>query len=226
MVAYRSLAVALIAVTPVLTGCATITRGTTEVLVVETDPPGATVEISNGHQCSSPCTVELKRKHDYHVKIAKAGYEPIETDVKSQIVGAGAAGMAGNVLVGGLIGVGVDAYTGATKGLKPNPLSVNLAPVSGSQAPAALSTTVLTESATVVSLAAVAVENMCTQSSRVDQAECRGVLEMGMTRDEVLQALGEPDGKSADEQTLRYGDRYLEFDSAHRLTKIVEAKVP
>ena len=84
----------------------------------------------------------------------------------------------------------------------------------------------LTKAANVVSLAAVAVENMCIQSSKVDQAECRGVLQMGMTRDEVLRALGEPDGKSADEQTLRFGDRYLEFDSARRLTKIVEAKVP
>lgn len=226
MVVYRFRAVALAALTLVLTGCATITRGTTEVLVVNTDPPGATVEISNGHQCTSPCTVELKRKHDYHVKIAKAGYEPIDTDVKSQIVGAGAAGMAGNVLVGGLIGVGVDAYSGATKGLKPNPLSVNLAPANGNLTSPALSTTVLNDAATVASLAAVAVENMCTQSSRVDQAECRGTVKIGMTRDEVLRELGAPDGKSADEQTLRFGDRYLEFDSADRLTGIVEVKVP
>lgn len=174
MVVYRIRAVALAAVTLVLTACATITRGTTEVWVVNTDPPGATVEISNGHQCTSPCSVELKRKHDYHVKIAKAAYEPIETDVKSQIVGAGAAGMAGNVLVGGLIGVGVDAYSGATKGLKPNPLTVNLTPASGSEVTPAPGTTLL---------------------------------------------------KSADEQTLRFGDRYLDFDSANRLTGIVEVEV-
>lgn len=226
MSAYRFLAIGLIAVAIELTGCATITRGTTEVLVINTDPPGAKVEISDGHQCTSPCSVELKRKNDYHVKIAKAGYEPIDTDVKSQIVGAGAAGMAGNVLVGGIIGVGVDAYTGATKGLKPNPLTVSLAPAEGSQAARALGTTVLTDAATVASLAAVAVENMCTQSSRVDQAECRGTLKMGMTRGEVLHSLGPPDAKSADEQTLRFGDRYLEFDSGSRLVKIVEVKVP
>jgi outer membrane protein assembly factor BamE (lipoprotein component of BamABCDE complex) len=224
MVSYRLTAVALTAITLALTGCATITRGTTEVLVVNTDPPGAQVQISDGHQCSSPCSVELKRKHDYHVKIVKAGYEPIETDVKSQIVGAGAAGMAGNVLVGGLIGVGVDAYTGATKGLKPNPLTVNLAPVNGSQVPSSLGTTVLTNAATVASLAAVSVETMCTHSSKVDQAECRGTLKMGMTRDEILRAIGAPDGKSADERTLRFGDRYLEFDDANRLTKISEVK--
>ena len=222
---HRILAVALTVGTLALTGCATITRGTTEVLVVNTDPPGAQVHISDGHDCMSPCSVELKRKHDYHVKIAKAGYEPIETDVMSQIVGAGAAGMAGNVLIGGLIGIGVDAYSGATKGLKPNPITVSLAPLNGSQAPPALGTAVLTNAAAVASLAAVSVESMCIQSSRVDQAECRGTLKMGMRRDEILRAVGAPDGKSADEKTLRFGDRYLEFDNANRLTKISEVKV-
>jgi hypothetical protein len=209
-----------------LTGCATITRGTSEVLVVSTDPPGADVQISDGETCTTPCSVKLKRKHDYHLKIAKAGYEPVETDVRSQIVGAGAAGMAGNVLIGGLIGVGVDAFSGATKGLKPNPLSVNLAPLSGSQAPPALTTTVLSHSADAMSLAAVSVETLCTQTSKVDQAECRGALKMGMTRDETLRAIGAPDGKSADEHTLRYGDRYLEYDSANRLAKIGEVRTP
>jgi hypothetical protein len=184
------------------------------------------VQLSDGHACTSPCSVELKRKHDYHVKIEKAGYDPVETDVLSQIVGAGAAGMAGNVLVGGLIGVGVDAYTGATKGLKPNPLTVSLAPVSGSGAPPALGTAVLTNAAAVASLAAVSVETICTQSSKVDQAECRGTLKLGMTRDEIMRTIGAPDGKSADERTLRFGDRYLEFDNANRLTKISEVKVP
>jgi hypothetical protein len=226
MFIYRCISSLLITGVLALTGCATITRGTSEVLVVSTDPPGAEVQISGGATCTSPCSLKLKRKHDYHLKIAKAGYEPVETDVRSQIVGAGAAGMAGNVLLGGLIGVGVDAYSGATKGLKPNPLSVNLAPLSGSQAPPSLTTTVLTHSADAMSLAAVSVETMCIQTSKVDQAECRGALNMGMTRDETLRAIGAPDGKSADEHTLRYGDRYLEYDTANRLVKIGEVRVP
>jgi hypothetical protein len=36
--------------------------------------------------------------------------------------------MAGNVPVGGIIGVGVDAATGATKELKPNPLVIEIEP--------------------------------------------------------------------------------------------------
>jgi hypothetical protein len=82
--------------------------------------------LSNGISCVTPCTLKLKRKHPFNVELCKAGYEPVNTQVTSSIKGAGAMGMAGNVLVGGLIGVGVDAGTGANKDLTPNPLNVNL----------------------------------------------------------------------------------------------------
>lgn len=42
--------------------------------------------------------------------------------------GKGAAGLAGNILVGGLIGVGVDAMTGATLDHSPNPALITLVP--------------------------------------------------------------------------------------------------
>lgn len=203
-----------------LGGCATITRGTTEVLVVNSDPSGAQVQISDGHSCVTPCSVELKRKHDYHVKVEKAGYETVDTDVLSQVVGAGAAGMAGNVLIGGLIGAGVDLATGATKGLKPNPLDIKMNPA------APLTQTVLQQAAATTSaLTSVGVENMCTQASKVDQAECSGMLKLGMTEEQVVAVLGVPSGKSADEKTLHYDDRDLEFDGANQLVKVSEVKV-
>jgi hypothetical protein len=46
---------------------------------------------------------------------------------------AGTAGMAGNVLIGGLIGVVADATSGAMKDLYPNPLVANLAAVDSSE---------------------------------------------------------------------------------------------
>lgn len=122
-------------------GCATITRGTTEAWVVESEPSGAEVRLSTGQTCRTPCTLELKRKNSFGVEISKQGYERVSTQVVSTTAGAGAAGMAGNVLFGGLIGVGVDAASGATKELKPNPLVVKLvgteaAPAASSVAPA------------------------------------------------------------------------------------------
>jgi hypothetical protein len=107
-------------------GCATITRGRSEAWTVDSTPSGATVSLSNGERCETPCTLKLRRKYPFSVEICKAGFHTVSTTVQSQVSGAGAAGMAGNVLVGGLIGAGVDAGTGATKDLRPNPLTVQL----------------------------------------------------------------------------------------------------
>jgi len=109
-------------------GCATITRGRSEAWTVDSIPSGATVSLSNGERCETPCTLKLRRKYPFSVEVCKAGFHTVNTSVQSQVSGAGAAGMAGNVLVGGLIGAGVDAGTGATKDLRPNPLSIHLEP--------------------------------------------------------------------------------------------------
>jgi PEGA domain len=113
---------------PGLLGCATVTRGSEDVLVIETEPSGAMAEISDGSRCTTPCSIRLKRKSDYVVYLTKAGYQPAQVRVQAKVVGKGQAGMAGNVLVGGLIGAGVDVVTGATKSLLPNPVHLSLVP--------------------------------------------------------------------------------------------------
>ena len=47
-------------------------------------------------------------------KAALSGARKYPPQVATQLAGAGAAGFAGNALLGGLIGMGVDASTGAT----------------------------------------------------------------------------------------------------------------
>lgn len=110
-------------------GCATITRGTKDTLVVETDPAGATVTLSNGMSGKTPTSFKLPRKENLVVTIDKEGYESLSINVNSQVSGAGAAGMAGNVLVGGLVGVIVDPLSGAMKDLRPNPVKATLVPL-------------------------------------------------------------------------------------------------
>lgn len=120
-----------------LVGCATVTRGTTQAFTVQTTPVGATVSLSNGERCESPCTLTLKRKYPFAVEICKVGYATVNTQVVSQVSGAGGTAMAGNVLLGGLIGAGVDAGSGAMKDLRPNPLTVTLeAAAPGCETPA------------------------------------------------------------------------------------------
>ena len=112
-----------------LAGCATITRGTMDTLVVTSEPPNADVRLSNGLTCRTPCSLSVKRNQNLVVKITRDGYEPVEATVTPRVAGAGAAGMAGNVVLGGLIGAAVDAGSGAMYDLVPNPLHVKLLPL-------------------------------------------------------------------------------------------------
>jgi PEGA domain len=126
----RLLLVAAIAL-PCL-GCASVTRGTTENISIATTPAGATAEISGLEiptACVTPCVVQAKRNADITVTINKDGYEPQIISLTKEIPGSGAAGFAGNILAGGLVGMGVDAVTGAAQDHKPNPVIVTLQPL-------------------------------------------------------------------------------------------------
>ena len=98
-----------------LSGCATITRGSDEVFTIQTLPSGASARLSNGLFCTTPCSLSIPRKGSFTVTIEKTGYEPVITSVVSARDGTGTAGMAGNLIAGGVIGIGVDAVSGAMK---------------------------------------------------------------------------------------------------------------
>jgi hypothetical protein len=129
-----------------LSACATITRGTNQDFMVESTPSQADVKLSTGQTCVTPCTLRLKRKSQFKVTISKDGYQTQEADVHGVVKGGGAAGMAGNVIFGGLIGAGVDASNGSMMNLKPNPLQVTLVPA-GAAAPAPAAVTLPAEAA-------------------------------------------------------------------------------
>ncbi|WP_106745592.1 translation initiation factor 2 [Yoonia maritima] len=110
-----------------VSGCATVTRGTNDVLNVNTTPSGAQVQTSNGFSCAStPCAIKMPRRSEFVVSIAKAGCRPVNVNVTHKTANGGGAALAGNVLVGGVIGLGVDAATGASQELMPNPVQVTL----------------------------------------------------------------------------------------------------
>jgi len=119
-----------------LAACATVVRGTTTRFEISSEPPGAEVHASNGFSCqSTPCTFRLSRKDAFDVTVTKPGYEKQTVHVRSHAAGAGVAEMtAGNFLLGGVIGAGVDAASGATNDLEPNPLKVKLVPTTQAEA--------------------------------------------------------------------------------------------
>lgn len=120
------LLIAAVFMTATLSGCATVTRGTEEALVIESDPSGAEVKLSNGMTGTTPTSFKVKRKENLVATISKNGYQTATVNITSQVASGGGAAMAGNVLVGGIIGAAVDASTGAMNELKPNPVKVTL----------------------------------------------------------------------------------------------------
>ena len=112
-----------------LGGCATVTRGTTNKVQIVSEPNGASARTSFGHQCTTPCTLSVSRKDEFSVVVSAPGYEEQRVDVKTQLAGTGAAGFAGNIVAGGVVGMVVDASTGATLEHSPNPVSVTLRPL-------------------------------------------------------------------------------------------------
>lgn len=126
----RLFAAALLAL-PVC-GSASVTRGTTENISILSTPPGATADVAGldvPTACVTPCVVQAKRNADITVTFSKEGYQTQIIPLTKDIPATGAAGFAGNVLLGGLVGMGVDAATGAALDHKPNPVDVTLEPV-------------------------------------------------------------------------------------------------
>ena len=112
-----------------LTSCATITRGVHDKLTVTSDPSGADVRLSTGEYGKTPAKFVKERKTEpFTVTVSKPGYAPQTVKVESKFGGTGGGAMAGNLILGGAIGMGVDAGTGAYKSLYPNPVAVKLVP--------------------------------------------------------------------------------------------------
>ena len=110
-----------------LSACATITRGTSQNFVIETDPAGAQIALSTGQTCISPCRLHLKRKTAFTVTATMEGYQDGHAQVRSRMHSGGGAALAGNAIFGGVIGGVVDATNGSLRDLRPNPLRITMA---------------------------------------------------------------------------------------------------
>jgi hypothetical protein len=98
-----------------LPACATVTSGTSQNVSVITEPPGASCQLQRdgavvGVVNPTPGTVNVsKSTRDLAVNCSRAGSVATVQTVRSEFQAA----TAGNILLGGLIGVAVDAASGA-----------------------------------------------------------------------------------------------------------------
>lgn len=117
---------AMIALVPVtaLGGCATVLNGPNVKYTTNSNPEGAQVRFTNGETCTTPCSINLKRKSDQRADISLPGYKSTYVLIQSRLGGASF----GNIILGGGVGAVVDGANGSSNRLYPRPLIVRLAP--------------------------------------------------------------------------------------------------
>jgi hypothetical protein len=121
----------VLAIAGLLQGCASATRGWTEQIAVSSTPSGAIATVAgNGDpiECVTPCAVTVRRNADITITMQKPGYDAEVVTLTKEIAATGAAGFAGNLLLGGAVGMVVDAASGAPLEHKPNPVIVTMRP--------------------------------------------------------------------------------------------------
>ena len=110
----------------VLTGCAAIITGTHQDVCFNSRPPGATVQV-DGLTATTPCMLHLKRKWGgYQVRFHRDGYV-------DQVVPLGTSfngWVCGNLIIGGLLGLIIDAASGACLWLDQDNITVTLERIS------------------------------------------------------------------------------------------------
>ena len=108
-------AITLLGCAAAVAGCATITKGTDELVSIDTAPDGAQCVMFADHKqiaeiSPTPGSIKVpKSKKDLSVRCEKDGYLPTEGVIASSFQ----AMTFGNILFGGIIGVAIDAGSGA-----------------------------------------------------------------------------------------------------------------
>jgi len=112
-----------------LTGCATITNGRFQQIMVRTQPPGASCVLSNDkgqwQVQSTPAAIQVHRSmNDLKVSCQKSGDRVTTDDVGSNMKKM----IVGNAIFGGIVGAGIDSVDGAGFSY-PNIIDVQLQPL-------------------------------------------------------------------------------------------------
>ena len=98
-----------------INGCATVTTGSDQTITIDTDPPGATCRMTREDEVigvvnPTPGSVSVgKDKDEVEVSCELSGYMTTSHTFDSTFQGA----TLGNIILGGLIGIAIDAGSGA-----------------------------------------------------------------------------------------------------------------
>jgi hypothetical protein len=109
--------VAVAALLAMVSGCATVTKGTTQPVTLHTDPQVATCDVAHelrnvASLNATPGQVTVEKAWGaIEVACRKAGHQPTEVRADSEVQ----AWTFGNILIGGIFGFAFDAVSGAMR---------------------------------------------------------------------------------------------------------------
>jgi len=115
-----------------LPACATLTTGTSQTVTVVTNPPGASCQLRRDNAviatvATTPGTVEIsKSSRDIAINCTRPGHN----DGAGTLTAEFQAMTLGNILIGGLVGVIVDASSGASSNYATT-ITLSLVPLEG-----------------------------------------------------------------------------------------------
>lgn len=105
------------------TSCATIITGTKDKITFNSTPEGAKVFHKGIEKCTTPCTAEIPRSLSKQmVTFQKEGFNDKEVKLTKKFNPVTLV----NILLGGAIGVGIDAATGSLTKYSPKEYQVEL----------------------------------------------------------------------------------------------------
>lgn len=112
---------------PALSGCGLIFNGTRQTVQVQSTPSATKVSTTPATMdYTTPSTINLERRTSYSLRFEKEGYSPATFALQSRV----RAGIViADVILGGVIGVVIDATTGAWSKLVPGTVTVSLAKI-------------------------------------------------------------------------------------------------
>ncbi len=119
---HRIACVALAAAVVCLGACASVMHGTRQDVGISSNPSGAQVSVDGQPLGTTPVVAHLRRKENHIVHLELAGYKPYDTTVTRSVSGW----VWGNIVIGGLIGLAVDAISGGLYKLTPEQVSASL----------------------------------------------------------------------------------------------------
>jgi len=106
-------------------GCATVIQGTTQEIPISSDPPGVKVSVDGRPDFTTPTVLVLSRHEPHILEFSFGGYHPEVVRLRPVF----STVTAGNIVLGGLIGWGVDSASGAQYRLVPPVVHVSLRPL-------------------------------------------------------------------------------------------------